>query len=281
MTTPVEHCQALVRTLDRDRYLASLFVPDDARGRLLAIYAFNVELSRIREQVREPHLGEIRLQWWHDAVESLYGAHTLETPVVQALAHAVEHGDLPKRAFLQMIEARRFDLYDDPMPDMATLEGYLGETSSALIQLAALTLAGTGAVRSAGAAGLAGVAYGLAGLMRSIPIHRSRGQCYMPAEWLARCGSSPAHVLSGRLDAATTRALADIRGHAAARQEEARNLRSMVPEAALAAFLPVCLTDPYLARLARRGFDPLNSVADISQMRKQIRLWRFARAGRF
>lgn len=276
-----DHCQRLVREFDRDRYLASLFVPDAFRPDVLALYAFNVELARVREQVSDPRLGEIRLQWWADAVEGIYASATLETPVIQALAGAIGRGNLPKSAFVRMMEARRFDLYDDPMPDMATLEGYLGETSSALIQLAALILLGSGASRVAEAAGLAGVAYGLTGLIRSIPIHRSRGQCYMPADLLARHGSSPAQLLSGRLDAATGAALAELRGHVAARLGEARGLRAEVPTVALPAFLPACLADLYLARLDRQGFDPLKSVVEVSQMRRQLRLLRCAYAGRF
>lgn len=276
-----DYCRKLVRDFDRDRYLACLFAPDAARPHVLALYAFNVELSRIREQVSDPRLGEFRLQWWHDALEGLYASATPETPVAEALSEAIGHGDLPKHAFTRMLEARRFDLYDDPMPDLATLEGYLGETAAALIQLASLLLAGPAASAAAEAAGLAGVAYGLTGLIRSIPVHRARGQCFMAADILLRHGSSPARLLSGQLDEATGNALGDLRRHAAARLAEARNLRSRVPAEAIPAFLPVCLTDLYLARLARKGFDPLKAVADVSQVRKQLRLLRFARAGRF
>ena len=45
-----------------------------------------------------------------------------------------------KKPFDDYLEARIFDLYDDPMPGRAELEGYCGETASALIQLAALVL---------------------------------------------------------------------------------------------------------------------------------------------
>lgn len=276
-----EHCQRLVRDFDRDRYLASLFVPDSLRPHVLALYAFNVELARIREQVSEPGLGEIRLQWWRDAIEGIFSAATPEAPVAQALAHAIDQADLPRHAFLQMVEARRFDLYDDPMPDMATLEGYLGETSSALIQLAGLVLAGPDMRNGAAASGLAGVAYGMTGLMRSIPIHRARGQCYMPADHLASYGSSPQQVLSGRLDEPTGLALAELRRHALRRLGEARERHAEVPAKALPAFLPVCLMDLYLDRLGRKGFNPLRSVSEVSQMRKQLRLLRFAYSERF
>ena len=51
---------------DFARYASTLFVPAIQRRALLAIYAFNVEISRVREQVSQPLPGEMRLQWWTD-----------------------------------------------------------------------------------------------------------------------------------------------------------------------------------------------------------------------
>jgi 15-cis-phytoene synthase len=266
------YCRDLVREADRDRYLASLFAPDETRPHVQAIYSFNIELARARERTSDPALGEIRLQWWLDAVEEIYRGTTGGHPVLEALARAVEHGRLPLDAFRNMVEARRFDLYDDPMPDLVSLEGYLGETSSALIQLSALVLAGTDASRAAEAAGYAGVAFGIAGLMRALPVHRARGQCYIPKDLLERHGLSPAHVLSGRFDAAMDQVVAELRRRAATCLAEARRRRSEVPLQALPAFLFVSLTDLYLAKLARPRFNPLHTIADVSPIRRQWRL---------
>ena len=63
-----------------------------------------------------------------------------------ALLDAMEAHGLPAKALISLVEARIFDLYNDPMPDRASLEGYLGETASALFQLSTLILdAETGA----------------------------------------------------------------------------------------------------------------------------------------
>ena len=266
------YCRDLVRGADRDRYLASLFAPDETRPHVQALYGFNIELARARERTSDPNVGEFRLQWWHDAVEDIYRGTTAGHPVLEGLARAIERGGLPVEAFRNMVEARRFDLYDDPMPDLATLEGYLGETSSALIQLTALVLAGADALPAAEAAGLAGVAFGIAGILRALPVHRARGQCYIPKDLLERRGLTPAHVLSGRFEAAMDLVLSELRHLAAARLVEARSLGGSVPLQALAAFLPVSLTDLYLAKLARPGFNPLDKVAEVSQLRRQWRL---------
>jgi len=275
------HCFDLVRAADKDRFLAALLVPDEGRRGLLALYAFNVELSRVREMVSEPQLGEIRLTWWRDVIDSIYAGETPAHPVSEELALAIEAGGLPQSGLLNMIEARRGDLYDDPMRTLGDLEGYLGETASALIQMAALVLAGGEGVTAAEAAGLAGVAQGMTGLLRSLPLHRSRGQCYLPADILARHGLNPAHVLSGRSDAAMARAIAELADHAQRRLDEARRLHATIAAAAMPAFLPVSLVDLDLKALRKPGIDPLNTVAGAGQMARQWRLWRKARAGTF
>ncbi len=208
-----DHCLDLVRSADKDRFLASLFAPDAKRPALLALYAFNIEIARVRASVSEPAMGQIRYQWWRDTIEAAYHGEASPHPVAQELARAIEEGDLPKQALLDLIAAREFDLYDDPMPDVTALEGYLGETSSALIQMASLVLAGTGARKSAGAAGLAGVAYGIAKLLSV--------RNFMPPGFNAVA-------------------------HARMRLAEARALRSTISREAFPAFLPASLTGLYL-----------------------------------
>ncbi|OYW36951.1 MAG: phytoene/squalene synthase family protein, partial [Azorhizobium sp. 12-66-6] len=176
----------MIRRHDRDRFIATLFSPAPQRRHLTALYAFNLEVARVREVVHEPRLGEIRLQWWRELIEGLGRGDVSGHPVAAAILDTIETCALPRGALLNLIEARTFDLYDDPMPSLNDLEGYAGETSSVLIQLAAGILLGRSEPRLADAAGHAGVAIALTGLMRALPIQAARGQCYLPLDLLAR-----------------------------------------------------------------------------------------------
>lgn len=276
-----QHCQNLVRDLDKDRYLTALFAPDETRGDVLALYAFNVELARIRELAREPMLGEMRLEWWSGQLAAIGAGETPDHPVAVALAAATRRARLPEGAFAAMIDARRFDLYDDPMPSLNDLEGYLGETSSALVMLTGLVLAGPEGAAAADAAGAAGVAIGLTGLLRSVAFHRARGQCYLPADVLARHGVTSAHVLSGRASPGLDAALADLRAHAARRLDEARNALPVPPGAVVPAFLPAALVPRYLRALERAGAGVLKSAPEVAQWKRQIALLLAASRERF
>jgi phytoene synthase len=237
-----------VRTQDRDRYLSTLFVPDEKRPHLLGLYAFNAEVTRIPSLVSEPGLGLIRLQWWRDTVASLCtGGSGAGHPVAEALAGAIAAGRLPERALTDLITAHEFDLYDDRMPDLTALEAYLGETQSRLIQMAAMILDRDVAPKASAAAGLAGVAYGLA-LILGNPARR---EVFLP-----RGIDVPAAI-----------------AHARTRLTESLALLPGLPKTLLPAFLPVSLTESFLNSIARRPDSPLS----VSPLRRQFTLWRTAR----
>ena len=267
------HAAEIVRSNDRDRYLADLFAAEPARRHLFALHAFNSEVARVRDAVSEPGLGEIRLQFWRDAIRGAGTGH----PVGQALAETIAAFDLPLDAFDNLIEARRFDLYDDPMPSLNDLEGYAGDTSSGLIQLAAIILAGGRDPGTAEIAGHAGVAYALTGLMRALPLHAARGQSYIPADLLRLHAVEPGTVFAGETSPALLAALAELRSVARRHVEAVRGLIAAIDPAVLPALLPVALVGPQLDRMDRAGFDPFGGGADLSQLRRQWILWRAAR----
>ncbi len=267
-----QYCSEIVRTADKDRYLANLFAPDGKRDHLMALHAFSTEVARVREVTSEPSMGEFRLQWWRDTVENIYGAHTPNHPIAQQLAKAIEEADLQMDGLINLIDARAFDLYDDPMPSVAALEGYLGETSSALIQMGALILAGPAAIGAAQAAGHAGVAFGMTGMMRTLPIHRARGQCFLPVDMLARSDLEPADIMAGKRSAAIRITLREMRQLALQHLVSAREHSASVPAPALPAFLPVALLDLYLNRLKKAGEAATHKVTDVLQLRRQWRM---------
>jgi phytoene synthase len=272
------HCAALLREADPDRYIASLYAPEALRPGLHALYAFSHEIARVREQVSEPLPGEVRLQWWRDVLESGEAGGSSAHPVVQALLDTVRRFRLPVAPLSGLIEARVFDLYDDPMPSLSDLEGYAGETSSALIRLACLVLAQGRDPGGATAAGHAGVAYALAGLMRAFPWHAARGQVYLPADILARNGVTREDIVRGRGGPGVDYSLKELRALARIHLRKMNDLRATVPAAIMPAFLPVALVEPYLKAMERRGYDPYRSIVTLSPLRRQWVLWRASRA---
>ena len=259
---------------DPDRALSALFAPRDARADLFALYAFNVELARIAEQVSEPDLGAIKLQWWRDAVDQAASGVTTGQPVADAFGAAVRRHALSADGIAALLDARQFDIARESMADLPSLEAYLRDTAGNLFVLAASILgARAGAVEPAARA--AGLAYGLTGVMRAMPVHAASGRLYLPADALRRHGTAPEQVLTGKTSQGLDEALAEFRAMAHEALDEAERHVAKLEAPARTAFLPLSLVDPYLAALEKSGRDPLRDIAGINPL---YRLWRLARA---
>ena len=279
MADAFDHCEQIVRDADKDRFLATLFAPQKHRRPLFALYAFNVEIARVRELAREPMPGEIRLQWWRDALLGGGQGDASANPVAAALREVVIRYRLPPAMLSGMIDARAFDLYDDPMPSLADLESYCAQTSAVLIDLAARVLRDG---KEPGANELithAGVAYALAGLLRVFPIHSSRRQLYIPQDVMQRHGAQAEDAFSGNDTVELRAALAEIRLRARQRLDAAREcLAAAVPSAIMPALLPIALVRAALRRMERRSYRPF-TPPELPQWRRQWILWRAARSG--
>jgi 15-cis-phytoene synthase len=269
------HCQQLVRTADRDRFLATLFAPAEHRGALFALYAFNVEVSRVREAAREPLAGEIRLQWWRDVLGGEGRGEVAANPVAAALLASITRYRLPAERLEALVEARRFDLYDEPMGNLAALDAYGDDVSSNLLALAARVLAGGAGSEIDALAHHAGLAYAVTGLLKAFPLHAERGQLYVPLDVLERHGASRPEVLSGRATPGLRAALAELRLYARRHLDQAQELLGTAPPVITPALLPVALARPTLARMERRDYDPFVPV-EIAPWRRQWLIWRAA-----
>lgn len=268
-------CLDLVRKSDRDRFIATLFAPADQRDALFALYAFNIEIARVRDVVREPLPGEIRLQWWREVIESDRRGEAASHPIASRLLAALDANRLPPAAFTGLIEARIFDLYNDPMPSLSYLEGYCGETSSAIVRLASIILNDGENPGAADAAGYAGVALGMTSILKNLPLHSRRGQCYLPVDLLTRHGTTPDAVLNGSAGASLSNAVAEMAGHIRMHRDKA--LSDPATRGRLApAFLPLALIEGDLKRILATG-DLAAPIAFAPAWRRQLTLWMAAR----
>jgi phytoene synthase len=265
------HCAENVRTTDRDRYIATLFAPAEHRDALFALYAFNAEIARVRDVAREPMPGEIRLQWWREVIDGERSGEAAANPVAAALLATIRRYDLAVERLSTLVKAHRFDLYDEPMARLSDLEDYARETSSAVIALAAQILAGASldAVTQP-----AGIAYALVSILYALPIQARRGQLFVPIEMLSRHGVSPQDIFAARSSAGLNDVFAELRNLARRHLAEARPSLTAIPQAALAAFLPVALVGPSLRRLEQSD---VFSPSALPPWRRQWLIWRAAR----
>jgi phytoene synthase len=230
-----EAVAALVRRHDPDRFLTALFAPPDKRDALLTLYAFNHELARAREVVSVPPLALIRLQWWREVVEGAHRRHEVAEP----LSAAIDAGRLHAADLLSLIEAREIEAE---------------WTVETFDEWRAWLLAGAGGLAVAAARLLAapdpevvrplGAAYGIAGILRSLPVMAAAGRCPLPPDLLAAHGLSPEAAMA----APGAPQLLPVLGELAREARSLLRTAEAVPRSAVAAALPAVLARRDLGR---------------------------------
>lgn len=256
----LSYCAQLVREQDHDRYLTTLFLPAEHREAIFALYAFNAEVARTRETVSELILGQIRLQWWHESLDSIYQGEVREHPVIEGLNQAVQAYDLDKAAFSELIDARAADLEDTPPSDLAALEVYARATSGTLAAMVVKVL-GHAEGAPVEAASKVGTAWALLGLMRAIGFHAQAKRLYLPDDLLQGHEVDRGALFNLKPSPPLNRVVREVTSRAAELLAEARDLKREVPPAARRGLLLAVLADRYLKDIVRADYDPFELSA--------------------
>lgn len=268
-----------LRKIDRDRYFACLVLPVQHRAAVAALYAFAADVSLVGLRIREPAAGEIRLQWWADALAGNDHGGVRANPVAAALLDTVATYGLPVQPLIRLISARRFDLYQDPMPDLHSFEGYAGEVNGTLFQLAVMILNDGQTVEDGTAAGHLGVAQALVGHMRAFGFNAARGRIFLPWTVLAANGVREAELFSGTTSEGLVEAFGQFHEMARDHLERAEAGVQAVPSGSRAALAPLAVIKAQLELFARRG-TPLGPEVDLADWQKLVRLAWWARRHR-
>ncbi len=252
MTGKLSYCGELVRANDPDRFLTCLFAPADRRENLFTLYAFNHEIAKTREMVREPMMGRIRLQWWREGISQLYDGKVRDHKVLQALA-SVLPGKINEMDVQALIEAREMDLEESPPTTGGVLVEYTRVTGGGLMAMAARLLGVTGKPELEMAEDM-GEAVALTGLLRAVPHHAAQGRVYLPADLMRQMGVDPAMRQTQRpmgIDVVTYLLATEA--------ERLLEERKIVERCHIAAYLPATLARLYLKRLEHLEHDPFDA----------------------
>jgi phytoene synthase len=272
----VEHVLSFLRENDRDRYLAALIVPADKRAAVAALHAFNTDVAMIRERVQTPAPGEIRLQWWNDALSGDGHGAVRQNPLAAGLLDTIEPYRLPIGTFQRLLGARRFDLYDDAMPDVESFEGYAGETNGSVLQLAGMVLNGGEQLENGDAAGHLGVAQAYIGHVRAFGFYAARGRIMLPWSVLAANGVNEGEIFAGTASEGLVESLGQFLDMARDHLDKSDAAISQLPASVRPAFAITAILRVQLDRVAQRA-DPFLVSADLADWQKIASLvwWRW------
>ncbi|MET4807320.1 phytoene/squalene synthase family protein [Limibacillus sp. MBR-115] len=276
LTDDLSYCSDQLRRLDHDRYLITLLAPERTRASLLALYAFNLEIARTAESVSEPMLGQIRLQWWREAIEGIYSGTPRRHAVIQPLNEAIRSLELPRAHFDALIDARESDLESEPFADREEFLRYTEITGGLIEELAVRTVAPDEA-EAWSAARQVGQAWAIIGIMRAVPFMAAQGRAMLPMTDLRAAGMTRDDLtLSGKDSKNGSRGLAGIvEAYVQVAQENltrARREAKHLPRQVIQQLSLARIADLHIKRFARYGYDPFNGKLQINPPSRAWRL---------
>lgn len=180
MSKPTSSLLQELRTKDYDRYALCLFAPAERREDLVALFLFNAELAHIRDQVTEPLLGQIRVQWWNDSINQVGTTNQPQHPLLNQMGKWQQRG-ISLTPLRQLCTTRLTDLTSIPFPDILAHTAYRSGTSHPLATISAILLQQTDQTLLYEQAF---ENYATIGLLRAIPQWLRRRQIPLPPEWI-------------------------------------------------------------------------------------------------
>jgi 15-cis-phytoene synthase len=254
---------AAARAGEPDRYLAALLAPWAVRGDLLALAAFAAEIGRVPfAATREPLLGEMRLQWWHDSLQGADAVVRCGHPIADAMRSVICRHGLPRAWLLGLIDATQSALRPRPFADDEALHRHLAAIQGTLFRLAGRIAGAAHGGDFEAACAASAQAYGLARMLYELPHGLAHGRVALSLSRLTAARLTPEEVVAdadlGHLPALCAQMCGDARQHLLAARRHVAHL----PRADRVVFLPLALVELYLrATVGLDGVQGLDRVA--------------------
>jgi phytoene synthase len=271
------HCAAVARAHARDQWLGALYAGADTHGALFALASFDYEIRHALRRTRDPNLAAIRLAWWREAISGERQAEAAGNPVALALRAAIDAYALHPAWLEAMLDARLQEIAPQDDFNLVAFRAFADESEGARLRLASRIAAGGQDLDPADAHAPAGMALALMRLLKELPFKSGSAPTLVPTNVADRHGVSGADFDARREDPGVIVACAELRGLARDELAEAeRRLKSSSPTI-LPAFIPLAPLRLDLNRLDRNADRPLDDVGEVSPLRRQWAIWRWAR----
>lgn len=280
--TQAQIVRAAARAFERDRYLSALLAPSPVRDALISLAAFAGEIARIPGDVSQPMIGEIRLQWWRDALDAMAGGGAASgNPIADALAGALQRHDVPLDIMHRVLDGQSLRLDDRPFRDLDQLVAHLAAYDGGLFEAAWRILGGRGTPPTVLAE--AGVLYGLVRCLIEAPAELAQGRIVLPTRLLESHGLAAhpsADVVAGEAARLSWRGVqSEVAVAVEARLKLLGRSYQEADRLVRVATLPIALVRPYL-RVSKGGEIVSLQALDTTPLTRVWRVWRTSRTGR-
>ncbi|ENN76314.1 hypothetical protein HUJ04_002486 [Dendroctonus ponderosae] len=255
-----DYCLDSIRKYDYENFMCTLLLKGSARSIAVAVRSFNVEVSRVAEQVSQSNIGLMRLKFWEEAVDKCYSKDILQVPkhpVAVELFKAISKVNLSRRYLKTLVSARESNINGLNLKMLDDMEKYAEQTVSSTYYLV-LEGCGVKNVDADHAVSHLGKAQGIVQQLRAIPHSKRLDFIPIPEEILIKHHVSQEQVLRAKETQKLSDCVYEVASRAHQHLKKSRNLAGKVPKAGRNALLPAVPVALYLDRLQKLDYNVLD-----------------------
>lgn len=196
--TPSEYCQNKTAASGSSFYYSFLFLPVKKRRAITALYAFCREIDDVTDEIKDPSIVRIKLEWWRNDVSKIYNGQP-EHLVNQELQQVIQDFDLKEDLLHEMINGMQMDVDNTRYPHFDSLEQYCYRVAG-VVGLLSIEIFGYSNQQTQQYARLLGNALQLTNIIRDIYEDALRQRIYIPEDELKRFNITQSQIYTGKLN---------------------------------------------------------------------------------
>ncbi len=277
--TPDEYCRDKAAKSGSSFYYSFMFLPQQKRQAIIALYAFCREVDDAVDEIADPDVAAQTLAWWRQEIEQTFDGRPSH-PVGKALQTALDNFELHPEYFHEIIDGMEMDLQQQSYPAFKHLALYCHRVAS-VVGLLAAEIFGYQNRKTLKYAEKLGLAFQLTNIIRDVREDAERGRIYLPEEDLQRFNVSREDILNFRQTPALTALLQFEAQRARELYLEAKNL---LPEEdrfnQCTGLIMSAIYEATLDELEREGFQVMQHRLSLTPLRKLWLAWKTARRER-
>ena len=194
--TPDQYCQEKAAASGSSFYYSFLFLPQEKRRAITALYAFCREVDDVVDECKDPNVARSTLNWWRAQVAEIYSGKP-QHPVALALVPITAQFNLPQEHLLEIIDGMEMDLDQPRYNDFKSLQLYCYRVAS-VVGLLSAEIFGYSDRQTLKYAHDLGIAFQLTNIIRDVGEDARRNRIYLPMDEMQQYNVTAADILNAR-----------------------------------------------------------------------------------
>jgi phytoene synthase len=193
---PHAYCQTKAAASGSSFYYSFLFLPEDRRRAITALYAFCREVDDVVDECTDAGVARAKLAWWRrELAAAFHGAP--QHPVARALAEVAPRFNLAEARLAEVIDGMQMDLEFNRYPTFEALRQYCHRVAGVVGMLSA-EIFGYHDRHTLDYAANLGLAFQLTNIIRDVGEDARRDRIYLPLDEIERHGVTVAEIAQAR-----------------------------------------------------------------------------------